>query len=195
MKKTNGVLFALLVLGAALIIVACKTPPTDEMNQAIDAVTRAENDADAITYAGSTLTRARDALTRMQAEAESKRYDSAKSYAAEAVTAAEKAITDGKTGAARAREEAASLINGIKPEIAQTEGELTAAKQVKGIQLDFDILDRDLATAKTAAAAAQTSFDAANFRDVAPQIQRARPILASIRTRISDAAIATSRKK
>jgi hypothetical protein len=195
MKKISGVLLAVLILGAAFTAGACKTPPTEEMNNAIDAVTRAENDVDAVTYAGNTLTRARDALTQMQAEADSKRYDSAKSYAAEAIAAAEKAIADGKTGAARAREEAAGLINGIKPEITQTEEELTAAKQVKGIQLDFNTLDQDLEAAKTAAAAAQTSFDAAVFRDVAPQIQRARPILASIRTRLSDAALATSKKK
>ncbi|MDR2618234.1 MAG: DUF4398 domain-containing protein [Treponema sp.] len=192
MKKLVSIIFTIVIIGTFL---ACKTPPTEDMNKAIDAVTRAENDADAVTYAGNTLVRARDALTQMQAEADSKRYDSAKNYAAEAIAAAEKALTDGKTGAARAREEAANLLNSIKPEIVQTEGELAAAKQVQGIQLDFNALDRDMASAKTAAAAAQSSFDASNYRDAVTKAQPIRPILSGIRTRISDAAIATSRKK
>jgi hypothetical protein len=192
MKKFVSIIFTVLIIGT---LSACKTPPTEDMNRAVDAVTRAENDADAVTYAGTTLVRARDALTLMQTEADSKRYDSAKNYAAEAIATAEKALTDGKTGAARAREEAANLLNSIKPEIVQTEGELGAAKQVQGIQLDFNALDQDLAAAKSAAASAQASFDVSDFRGAVTQAQPVRPILSGIRSRISDAAIATSRKK
>jgi hypothetical protein len=192
MKKLVCVILGVLIIGTLL---ACKTPPTEDMNKAIDAVTRAENDADAVTYAGNTLVRARDALTQMQAEADSKRYDSAKNYADEAIAAAEKALTDGKAGAARAREEAAALLTGIKSEIVQTEGEITAAKQVQGIQLDFNALDQDLVSAKDATGASQRSFDASNYRDAITKAQPVRPILSGIRTRISDAAIATSKKK
>ncbi|MDR2102358.1 MAG: DUF4398 domain-containing protein, partial [Treponema sp.] len=85
------------ILIAGLVILAffqggCAKPPTEEMNNAAAAVTRAENDADAVTYAGNLLVRARDTLTRMQIEAEAKRYDAARALAAEAISAADKAI-------------------------------------------------------------------------------------------------------
>ena len=79
------------------------------MENAEAALVRAENDPDAAAYAGNTLLRARDALASMRAEAEAKRYDAAKTYAAEAVNAAEKAVNDGRAAAARAGEEAAAF--------------------------------------------------------------------------------------
>jgi hypothetical protein len=193
MKKILSTLLAALVIG--MIFAACATPPTEDMNKAIDAVTKAENDADAVTYAGSTLVRARDALTQMQSEADSKRYESAKNFAAEAIAAAEKAVTDGRTGAARARDEAANLLNGLRPEIAQTESDLTAAKAVPRIQLDADALDRDLASAKSAFDDASRSLSANNYRDAVAKAQPVRPLLSGIRSRITDATQALSRKK
>jgi hypothetical protein len=193
MKKISSILLAALVIG--MIFMACATPPTEDMNKAVDAVTKAENDANAVNYAGSTLARARDALTQMQSEADSKRYESAKNYAAEAIAAAEKAIADGQTGAARARDEAANLLNGLRPEIANTESELAAAKAVPRIQLDADALDRDLASAKSAFDDANRSLSAGNYRDVAAKAQPIRPLLSGIRSGITDATQALSRKK
>jgi hypothetical protein len=193
MKKTLSILLAALVMG--MIFMACATPPTEDMNKAADAVTRAENDSDAVTYAGNTLVRARDALTQMQSEADSKRYESAKNYAGEAIAAAEKAIADGKTGAARAREEASNLLNTLRPEIAQTENDLTAAKAVPRIQLDTKALDQDLADAKSAFADANSSLSANNYRDAVAKAQPVRPLLSGIRSSITDATQALSRKK
>jgi hypothetical protein len=165
------------------------------MNRAIDAVTRAENDADAVLYADGALNRARSALEQMRTEADSKRYESAKNYAAEAIAAAEKAISDGKAGAVRAREEAAALLGAIKPEIDDTESAINAAKQVRNIRLDFSALDGDLARAKTAYTGAENSFNAGRYGDVSPGIQPIRPLLNGIRAKITEAAAALSRKK
>jgi hypothetical protein len=106
MKITGKIYLALalfLAAGTVLLAGGCAKPPTEEMDAASAAVTRAENDPDAVTYAGNSLARAREALNRMSVEADSKRYDAAKSFAAEAIAAADKAISDGRAGAARAK--------------------------------------------------------------------------------------------
>jgi HEPN domain-containing protein len=193
MKKTTTFALAALIIG--MMVSACATPPTEEMDKAIDAVTRAENDADAVAYAGGTLTRARGALDQMKVEADAKRYEAAKTYANEAVAAAEKAVTDGRAGAARAREEATRLLSAIKPEIADTETALNAAKQTPALDLDFDSLDGSMAAAKTAYGSAETSLNTGKYAEVAPAAQPIRPILNSIRGELSNAAASISRKK
>lgn len=193
MKKLTAIFSAILVLG--LILAACATPPTEEMNKAQDAVTRAENDADAVTYAGNTLVRARNALTRMQSEADAKRYDAAKSYASEAVSAAEKAIADGKTGAARARDEAARLVNGLSVPLAETASSLSAAKQVEKINLDFDTLSGEMDSARQNYDDAQRSLAANNYDDAVAKSQNTRSIISGINAKITEASQAVSRKK
>jgi vacuolar-type H+-ATPase subunit I/STV1 len=196
MKNIPNILFAVLILGiVGMLAAACATPPTEDMNKAVDAVTRAENDADAVAYADKTLIRARDALEQMKVEADVKRYDQAKNYATEAITAAEKAISDGRAGAARAREEAARLLNTIKPEIDETESSLSTARQVPNLDLNFNNLDRDLASAKSAYANAENSLNTGNYKDVAPQTQPIRPLLSGIRSQITNAATIVARKK
>jgi hypothetical protein len=192
MKKLSGVLFVL--FAAALLAAACAKPPTEEMDKAIDAVTRAESDADAINYAGNTLLRARDALTRMQEEANSKRYDSARSLAAEAVAAAEKAISDGKSAAARAREDAASLLNGLKTTAVETESAFNNARQ-QGINIDAAALGGDLQRAKDTINAAQSNFDVGSYEDASSKCRIARSDLENIKARIAEAAQVVSRKK
>jgi hypothetical protein len=192
MKTIKRIFPALLALG---LILACAKPPVDEMNKASDAVTRAENDPDAVSYAGGALTRARDALSRMQSEAEAKRYDAAKNYAAEAVTNAEKAIADGKTGAARAREEAANLINSLSGPLGETADALNAARQVRNIKLDFDALSADMEAARSAYNSAQQSLQAGNYPSALSGGQNVRSLLAGVNARITEAAAAVSRKQ
>jgi hypothetical protein len=131
----------------------------------------------------------------MQAEADSKRYESAKNYAAEAIATAEKALTDGKSGASRARDEAARLLSALKPEIDETESSLSAAKEVPNIKLDFNTLDNDLSTAKSAYNGAESSFNTGNYKEVTPRAQPIRPLLSGIRLQINDATLDLSRKK
>ena len=90
------ILFIFIII--SFFVLNCEQPPLAEMDSAREAVFRAENDADAVQFAGGTLERAQDALRRMQTEADSKRYDAARTLAEEAIAAAEKALIDGKAG-------------------------------------------------------------------------------------------------
>jgi PBP1b-binding outer membrane lipoprotein LpoB len=186
---------AALIIALSFLFAACAKPPTEEMNNAVSAVTRAENDADAVTYAGNTLLRARDAINRMQTEAEAKRYDAAKTYAAEAVNAAEKAIADGRTGASRAREEAAALIGDLRTSITETEAAAGAARQVKNIQLDFNLINQDLDAAKRTTDQAEVSLAGSNYNDARDKARVVRGILGDVNSRIAAAGTAAGRKK
>ena len=191
MKILQRVLYIVLVLTLA----ACATPPTEDMNKAQDAVTKAENDADAVAYAPNILVRARDALTRMQTEANAKRYDAAKNFANEAISNAEQAIADGKAAADRARDEAANLVNGLQAPLAQTADALDSAKQVDNIKLDFNTLSDDLNSARQTYDSAQQSLAAANYQDAVTKGQNVRSMLSDINSKINSAAQDTSRKK
>jgi hypothetical protein len=195
MKKSKLLAIIPGLLTLALLMGGCAKPPTAEMESAVLAVTRAENDPNAAAYGESSLIRARDALTRMQAEAAAKRYDAAKTLAAEAVGAAERAISDGQAGAARARQEATNLVSGLRVPLAETENAINAAKEVKNIPLDFGVIDQDFSNARRAAEQAQTSLGANNFKDAVEKSQTVRSSLSSINTRISDATQAVTRKK
>jgi hypothetical protein len=189
--KFAGVISILLVFTLAM---SCAKPPTAEMNTAIEAVTRAENDPDAALYAGNSLARARDSLHRMQTEAEAKRYDAAKNYAAEAVAAADKAIADGRTGAARAREEAAMLVAKLPPAIAETEQSIRAAQEKK-LALNFDAINQDFDAARRNADQAQTALSGSRYQDALNRGRDAQAGLGDIKQRLSGAATAASRKK
>jgi uncharacterized phage infection (PIP) family protein YhgE len=190
--------FLAAVLCAAFITVfpaSCAKPPVEEMNAASAALTRAENDADAVTYAANTLARARDAFNRMQTEADAKRYDSAKTFAAETVSAAEKAVADGRIGAERTREDAASLVAGLKNTVAETEDSIRAAKRAQNLQLDFGAIDRDFETARRTVDQAEVSLAGNNYADAMDKGRTARGLLGGISERLSSAAAAASRKK
>jgi hypothetical protein len=204
--KSITITAACLALIFSLIAGGCARPPTEEMNAAVEAVTRAENDADAALYAGNTLARARDALDRMKNEAESKRYDAAKNYAAEAITAAEKAIADGQAGAARvreeaaspdgaqAREEAAALIGELGPAIAETERRIDAA-QTANLPLDFGGIAQDFDAACRNAELAEEALVENKYQDALEKGRTARTGLRNIDQQLSSAALSTSRKK
>jgi hypothetical protein len=191
--RSTLILFTLLAL--TMFLTGCAKPPTEEMDNAIAAVTRAENDPDAVAYGGPSIIRAREALANMQTEAGAKRYDAAKTYALEAVNAAERAIADGRAGAQRAREEAAALLSGVRGSLEETEKNLEAAKGVKNIQVDFDALGADFNSAKNMTDQAQTALSQADYQNSINKCQSARSILGDINTTLSQAAIGTSRKK
>jgi len=182
------------VLVLAALVMGCAKPPTDEMNNATEAVTRAENDYDAVTYAGNSVTRAKDALTRMNQEAAAKRYDAAKSYAAEAIAAAERAINEGRAGAARAKDEASALISQLKPLIEETEQGIEAARAAK-LPLDFYTIDREFDTAQYYADEAQAALNGKRYQTAIDRGRSARSELNDINQQLSTAVLATSRKK
>jgi flagellar biosynthesis/type III secretory pathway protein FliH len=186
---------AALVLGVVFLIPSCAKPPAEEMNAAAEAVVRAENDADAVTYAPNTLVRARDALERMRAEADSKQYDAAKTYAAEAVSAAERALSEGKAGAQRAREEAAGILDGLAAPLAETERTLDNAGRAGGLKLDVPALRDELDRARETMADAREDLAAGAYGDAAAKGRSVRSSLSGINDQIAGAAQAVSRKK
>jgi len=192
MKQTFHILCIALVL--AMLAVGCAKPPTDEMNNATEAVTRAENDSNAVTYAGGSVARARDSLTRMNDEATAKRYDSARAYAAEAIAAAERAISDGRTGAERAKNEAAGFIADLKPLLAETEQGINAAKAAK-LPLDFESVDNDFGEARANTEQAEAAYNDTRYAESIERGRAARVGLNGINQRLSTATLAVTRRK
>ena len=180
--------------GILLLLLSCAKPTTGEMNKAIETLTRAENDYDAVNYAGSTLNRARESLLKMQEEAGSKRYETAKTYAADVVTYAERAVNEGRANAAAMREEAATLLNSLKQPLAETEAALNTAR-ANNVPLDFGEFGKNLDTAKAGYEDAQRSLSANNFRDTINKCQNIRSVLSAINSGINESAQALSRKK
>jgi len=191
MKPVRALLFCIVI---SVVFFACAKPPTEEMNSAYEMVTRAENDLDAVTYGGNSLARARDALARMQAEADSKRYDSAKSYAAEALSAAVRSIDEGRAGANRARDEAASLISELQPLVTETEQGINAAKAA-GLPLDFKSINEEFICACQNINDAKTSLSEGRYKESLENGKAARSGLGDINRRLSSVATAVSRKK
>jgi hypothetical protein len=177
-----------------MLFAGCAKPPTEEMNNAAEAVTRAENDSDAGTYAFNSIARARDSLARMNSEADSKRYDAARAYAAEAIAAADRAISEGRSGAARAREDAAAVVAQLPPLIEETEQGISAARAA-GLPLDFDSIDSDFDTALGTANQAETALYANRYQDAINQGRVARAELYDINQELSSVAMSVTRKK
>ena len=182
-----------LILGLA--ISACATPPIDDMNRAQDAVLRAENDADAVVYAGNVLIRARNALARMQTEADAKRYEEAKTYAGEAIRYSEQAIADGKYGAERARQEAAALLNSLGGSLEETSGAISAAREAPDISLDFDAVSQSMDSTRQSYDDALQSLQAENYLDAIAEGRSVSSSLSSINTMLNEAAQDANRKK
>jgi hypothetical protein len=180
---------------SALFWAACAKPPLAEMDAAESAVIRAENDSDVVTFAGSSLARAREALNRMREEAASKRYDGAKNYAAEAVAAANKAISDGRAASVRAREEASALLATVRDSLEETGQAIDKAKAVENIDLDFNRVDKDFDTARLTADQAEVSLAGNKYQDSMEKSRAARGILGDISSRIAGAATVVSKKK
>jgi len=180
-------LYILLIVLIVVSISGCAQPPIAEMDNAREAVFRAENDADAAQYAGSTLSRARSALGNMQMEADSKRYDAARTHAAEAVAAAEKAIADGRAAAQRAVQDSASVVSNLKTEIEETSINVNGARYSL-LDLDYDALDNGIINAYNTADRAEADLAAGNYRDAIDKARVVRTDLAQINQQVAGAA-------
>jgi hypothetical protein len=165
------------------------------MEKAAAAVTRAENDPDAVLYGEDSLIRAKNALTQMRVSADSKRYDEAKLLSQEAIDAAEKARNDGRLGAVRAREEAARLLSEAQNALSATEKTLNMAKDLDKVEADFDALTRKLETAGNIIGEAETALNASRHQESQNKSREARARLGDITSEISGAVTKKSRKK
>jgi len=189
MKKVSVTLLVFFALG--LVLIACATPPKEDMDKALDAVFRAESDPDAVAYAPLLLVRARDSLTRMQSEADAKNYDEAKRFAAEAVNNAERAISDGRIAAARAREEAARLLADLPDNLAETTNTINTAGRLPGL----DDFTGEVDLARDTYDNAQQHFEDENYIDAISNAETVRSLLSDVNSRINGAAQDASRKK
>jgi vacuolar-type H+-ATPase subunit D/Vma8 len=175
-----------------VLFMGCAKPPVEEMEKAREAVFRAENDSNAVQYASGTLARAKDALKRMESEASSKNYEAAKNLAAEAVVAAEKAINDGKISAQRTREEAASLISGLRTEIDETTRNVASAHYSQ-LSLDYKAMDRTIVNAHNTTDQAEVDQAMGRNQQALDKAKGVRADLNDINQKIANAA--TGRKK
>jgi len=195
MRKTK----MYLVLGlaaAALAMSTCAKPPTEEMDQAREAVERASKDPDAVRYSGALLAKAKESLTNMEAAAEKKRYDEAKTLASEAKSTAEKAITDGRALAAKERSDAEAAV--ALAEQARELAEKTVSEAKGGpalADLDFDAVDSDMEAAGALLDAAKKSLQEKSFPQTAENAGKARTAYTGVVSLISQAAVASSPKK
>ena len=182
------------VAAAFFVLAACQKPPSDEMNRAIDALNRAENDSDAVTYALNTLNQAREALRKMQEEAAVKRFDSAKVFAGDVVTYAERAVSEGRAMAGQLKDRAQNLVDSLQPILAEAEAAFNAAK-TGNLQVNYDELGKILDTAKQNLENAKRSLTENNFQDAIDKTQGIRSALGDITSRIGEAAQDLFRKK
>jgi len=181
-----------ILIAVSVLIVGCAKPPLEEMDRAREAVFKAENDANAVQYAQGTLARARDALKRMQSDADSKNYDGAKTNAAEAIAAAEKAISDGRASAQRAGSEANSLISSLRLEIEETTRNLAGARY-SNMALDYNSLDNAIIRAHETTDKAEIDQVMGRSQDALDKARIVRSDLSDINLKIANAS--TTRKK
>jgi hypothetical protein len=185
---------AVSVITGAILITTCVKPPEVEMEAARTAVTRAENDPDVPVYAASILARAREALSNMEAEAAAKRYDSARNYATEAQTAAEKAINDARAAVNRARDDSANALNALRNAVEETDSAIAQGKK-NNLALDWNKVDSDFLSAQGIAGEAEAAAAASRYREVVERSNTARTALSSITSQISSASFMVTRKK
>jgi hypothetical protein len=167
---------------------ACAKPPTAEMDLAIEAVYRAENDPNAVQYGANSLRSAQNSIRLMQDAANSKRYDAAKTFANEAKVAAEKAITDGKSGADRVKSDAANLIAGLKGEIEETSRNVNGARYSL-LDLDYDSLDRSIVNAYDTSDQAEIDQAFGRYQDALSKAREVRSNLSNINNMIANAVV------
>jgi hypothetical protein len=168
-----------------LALFACAKPPQADIDAARAAVASAAKDPDIVAYAPDALKSSQDKLAQMDAEIGAKHYDKVKTLALDAKATAEAAVTDAARNKEKAQADARTLIDALKKAIPAAEKKVSAARNVKGIKLDFDALATQLADAKAAVADADKDFAAGNF---AAALQKA----IAVQTQLNDGEKAVS---
>ncbi len=184
----------LLLASAMLALVSCEKPPQPEIDAAAMAFQASAKDPDVITYAPDSLRAAQEKRDTLQAELDAqakrgvlmRRYDAAKTLAAEAKAMAEQAATDAARAKLQSRTDAEALIAGFAAAIPAFEGKVWAARRVRGVKLDPDILSMAEAT-RTALADAQNDLASGAFAAAKAKALTIQEKLADGESRINEA--------
>ncbi len=196
MRARFGVLA--LVLGIAVMTVACGAPPTTDINAAKAAITTATA-AGAGDYAATSLKAAEDAQAALDAELKVqdgkwlKSYDKAKQLAADTKSAGEKAAADAEAGKAKAKADATEAIAAAKAALTEAEGLLAKAPKGKGSAADIATMKADLTTAATAVTEGETALGNGKFLEAIAKADSAKKAAATVKDAV-EAAKAAKKK-
>lgn len=193
-KPLNQVLIVLITI-AIISIAACAQPPEEEMAAARQAVGEAAGDPDVRQYAPRTLDEAKRLLSEMETASENRQYDSARSLAGEARSAAERAVQDAAGAKSSARNRAETAVAGAITALEEARDALNNARGVSGIRLDFQTVRGDLETQAREITAAESAIQNEQFSDAESRADNVRSSIADVVRRISSAVRAASGKK
>jgi len=188
----NSLIFVFLC--SLVLMTGCTKPPTEEINNAEEAVARAENDPDAVNYSGNLLQRAKDSLALMYEEVDAKRYDAAINYANDAITLAERAINEGRAEAGRARQQAINSLAEVRPHLLETEKRIENAKSAN-LPLDYGSIDSELTSAQRTYDQAQSALSGNRYQESIFLSTNVRSALSGINQKLGVKAMEVTRKK
>ena len=135
----------LIVLVALLGVAACSSPPQAEVEAARAALDAAARSADVVTYAPDELREAQTAMSALDAEmaaqakrpAISRRYDEAKSLAAEALQRAQAALSASASAKQKVAADASALVDALTAALPGFQTKVWAARRVARIDLSI----------------------------------------------------------
>jgi hypothetical protein len=184
-----------LPIALALVVGACAKPPQADIDAARAAVAAAAKDADIVAYAPDTLKAAQDKLAQMETELAAKHYDKVKALALDAKATAGTAANDAARGKEKAQADATALIAALKKALPDASRRLAAARQVRGIKLDFAALTRQLTDARATVADADRDLTDGNFASALQKAVAVQAQLSDGEKAIADAIRAATRGK
>ena len=179
----------------ALVVGACAKPPQADIDAARAAVAAAAKNPDVVAYAPDTLKSAQDKLAQMETELTAKHYDKVKALALDAKATAGTAASDAARGKEKAQADATALIAALKKALAEDSRKLAAARQVRGIRLDFAALTRQLSNAQAAVADADRDLADGNFASALQKAVAVQGQLSDTEKAIADGIRAATRGK
>lgn len=171
--------FMMLALGLAVTLVACATPPTADIDAVKTSLSGAEA-AGAADYAADSLKAAQDAQAALDAELKAqegnwmKSYDKAKTLAADAKAAGEKATTDATAGKEKAKADATQGIADAKAALTAAQELLAKAPKGKGTAADLAAMKTDLETAATTITEAEAALGSVKYLDAKAKAEAAK---------------------
>jgi hypothetical protein len=185
------------LLGLLLVIAlaACSKPPSAEMKAAEAAVARAGQSADVVSYSPEDLQRSKTALDQMHAAATARHYDQAKTFAAEATSAANAAIASAQSNKDRAKARAIELIDAVKQALPQTQKTLAAALKIKKANINRSAKTASIEESKAGLADAEKALGQGDYLNAITKASAAQKILADLSSELSAAVQGATRKK